>query len=121
MQKSFLKDNKKKLWLISALFDTQINLKRISKVIGAPELRFAQPELLISKLGVMPGSVTTFGIINNLEHDVTVILDKKIFGCDIIGLHPLKNNATVTLTPGDLQKFVNACGNPLIIMDFEAL
>lgn len=115
----FLKDDNKKFWLVSALFDTKIGLKDLSKIINAPGLRFAQPELLEKYLGVIPGSVTPLALINDKNHEVNIVFDKKIFDNDICGVHPLRNNATTVISPNDLEKFVNKLGNNLKIISFD--
>jgi len=117
----FLKDDKKQFWLISALRDTKINLRALSKVISAKNLRFAQPELLREHLGVGPGSVTWFALVNNPKNTVKAILDKKIFEHDRVGFHPLENNATTVVAPGDLLTFVDSLGHEYKIFDFSSL
>ena len=81
----FLKDSKKNFWLVVALFDTQIRLKDLSKIIHAPELRFADENLLQSYLGVTPGSATPFGLINDKNHVVNVVLDQNLFEHKTLG------------------------------------
>ncbi len=115
----FLKDKKKRFWLITALFDTAIRLKDVAKKLSAPELRFANEQELMRYLKVTPGSVTPLALINDTHHEVSVVLDSCIFEQTQIGCHPLENNATTVLMPQDLQKFVAALGNPLIIMNFD--
>jgi Ala-tRNA(Pro) deacylase len=117
----FLKDSKKRLWLIVALDNTKIELKKVSKEINAPELRFADSQLLLECLRVKPGSVTPFGLINDINHEVTVILDSKLFEHNLAGFHPLENSATVTISPQDLERFIYSCGNKLIVFDFVNL
>jgi Ala-tRNA(Pro) deacylase len=117
----FLKDSKKRLYLLVALADTPIALKILSKTIGAPELRFTDAQLLQDTLGVQPGSVTPFGLINDLEHKVTVILDTELFTQSLLNFHPLSNDATVTITPGDLKKFIASCGNNSMVYNFREL
>jgi len=117
----FLKDDKKQLWLIVAIGDTKIDLKATAKLIGAPGLRFANDEMLMQYLGVLPGSVTPFGLLNDVTRAVHVILDDNLFHHDIVDFHPLKNDATLVLHPEDLQKFISACGNPVITVDFGQL
>ncbi len=117
----FLKDSKKGLWLVTACADTNINLKNLSKALQAPELRFANEELLMRSLGVMPGSVSTFGIINDHDHSVNVVLDKKLFNHKEIALHPLENTSTLLITPDDLMVFIQKCANPFRVLDFETL
>src|ERR1700721_1076211 len=61
----FLKDAKGQLWLVSALQDARIDLKALPRAIGAARLSFGSAELMHETLGVAPGSVTAFGLIND--------------------------------------------------------
>lgn len=115
----FLKDDTRQLWLITALWDTKIDLKQLSKVFMAPKLRFADAHLLKAHLGLEPGSVTPFGIINDSGHTVRVILEKALFSHEVINVHPLTNDATTSLAPQDLEKFILSLGNSLQIIDFS--
>jgi Ala-tRNA(Pro) deacylase len=117
----FLKDDKKNLYLITALADTSIKLKEVSKFLSAPGLRFANEELLMQHLGLLPGSVTPFGIINDTNHQVKVVLDAAIFSVDHVALHPLENSATLLIKPDDLKRFIDHCGNTCITVDFNAI
>jgi len=102
----FLKDKKKRYYLVSALYETKIDLKSLAKHLEAPELRFARAEELEAVLGVTPGSVTTFALINDQRHQVNVVLDPGIFAYTSIGLHPLRNDMTTVIAPPDLEKFL---------------
>ena len=114
----FLKDSKNRLWLLVAMADTKIELKKLSKALHAPELRFANAELLKNYLGVEPGAVTPFGLISDKDHFVRVILDAALFNQELISFHPLTNDATLTITPEDLKRFIESCGNEIIIHSF---
>lgn len=114
----FLKDNKKHFWLIVACANTKIELKKISKQLSVPELRFARTDLLMEHLGVLPGSVTPLALINNTSKNITIIFDEKLQQYPLVGFHPLENNATVVLALDDLIKFIQGCGNSIIFMDF---
>lgn len=107
----FLKDKKNRLFLVVALFQTTVVIKELAKAFSAPELRFAPPEMLMNILGVAPGSVTPFGLINDTGHCTTVILDKDLLAHELIGIHPLINNATTLISPTDLIVFIESCGN----------
>ena len=72
----FLKDAKGQLWLVSALGETRIDLKVLHRTIGSARLSFGPAELMIETLGVAPGSVTVFGMINDREHRVRLVLDR---------------------------------------------
>ncbi len=107
----FLKDKKGALWLVVCLEDAVIDLKGLPALIGAARISFGKAELLGEVLGVEPGSVTPFALINDTDHKVNVVLDKKMMAHDVVSYHPLINTATVTLTPDDLLKFISACGH----------
>lgn len=106
----FLKDDKKRYWIISALQETKIDLKAVAKTLDAKGLRFAQPELLREYLGVEPGSVTIYALINDVKKKVFPILDQKIFDAEVTCFHPLKNDATTVIASNDLIKFIEALG-----------
>ena len=82
----------------------------LAKTWEAPELRFARPDELETILGVKPGSVTLFALINDKEHVVQPILDNAIFTQERIGLHPLRNDKTTLVTPQDAKKFAESLG-----------
>ncbi len=115
----FLKDRKKKLYLIVAINDTRVELKTIGNVLEAKELRFADATLLMNHLGVEPGSVTPLALINDPEHKVQLILDATILTQDFIQIHPLQNSATVAMTPADLMKFLGLMDRSYIVYDFN--
>jgi Ala-tRNA(Pro) deacylase len=112
----FLKDKKKHYYLLSALYDTKIELKVLAKTWNAPELRFARPDELETILGVKPGSVTLFALLNDKDHLVQVILDNAIFAQERIGLHPLRNDKTTLVTPQDAKKFAEILGYKIWIL-----
>lgn len=114
----FLKDDQKKLYLISAAYNTQINLKEVGKNLGFKGLRFADATLLMNHLHVEPGSVTPLALINDQEQQVQVILDAQLFKQEHLQVHPLKNDATVVITPADLMIFLNLINRPCVIYDF---
>lgn len=114
----FLKDSKKKLYHIVATHITRIDLKRVNKTIEAKELRFADATLLMQHLGVEPGSVTPLALINDTEQSVQAIIDAEILKQEYIQVHPLKNDATVVITPADLLSFFASIHRPYLVYDF---
>jgi Ala-tRNA(Pro) deacylase len=62
-------------------------------------------------LGVQPGSVTPFGLLNDEKHSVTVLIDKTVLKHNSVGIHPLSNDATTLIAPNDLVRFIESCGN----------
>ncbi len=117
----FLKDAKDQLWLVSALGETQIDLKRLPAVIGAARLSFGSPGLMLQTLGVTPGSVTLFGLANDAERRVRLVLDHALMAHEIVNFHPLTNAATTALSRRDMLRFLEALGVEPVIVDFEAL
>ena len=106
----FLRDRKKRLHLVVTLADKPLNLKELGGQIDAKGLHFGKPELLEAVLGVTPGSVTPFGVINAVDHDITVVLDEEMLDEETLNFHPLTNSATTTLSADDLLRFVRHCG-----------
>lgn len=112
----FCKDEKGVLWLIVALEDAVIDLRAAPAKIGSRRLSFGKPELLLDVLGIEPGSVTPFSLINDTSNRVNVILDEAMMKLNLLNFHPLKNDATTTITAPDLLTFIAACGhNPRIV------
>jgi Ala-tRNA(Pro) deacylase len=107
----FCKDEKGVLWLIVALEDAVINLKAAPAKIGSKRLTFGKPDLLMEILGVEPGSVTPFGLINDTEAKVNVILDEAMMRHSVLNYHPLRNDATTSIASDDLLTFIKACGH----------
>lgn len=114
----FLKDSKKRVYLVVALATTKIQLKHLSKILSAPELRFADESLLKQHLDVSPGSVTPLALVNDHVHEIIVILDENIFDEKVVAVHPLINTKTVLIASDDLLKFIRYQGNPIIIVNF---
>jgi Ala-tRNA(Pro) deacylase len=117
----FLKDAKGQLWLVSALQDTRIDLKALPKTIGAAKLSFGSAELLEATLGVTPGSVTAFGLINDADRRVRFVLDARLAEADPVNFHPLVNTATTAVSQGGFRAFLTALGIEPLIVDFETL
>ncbi|XBQ17024.1 MAG: YbaK/EbsC family protein [Oceanicaulis sp.] len=117
----FLKDKKGALVLLSALQSTEIALNQLHRVIGTARLSFGKPELLGETLGVQPGSVTAFAIVNDPNKRVRFILDAALMAHETVNFHPLKNDATTAVSSADLLKFVRALGREPEILDFSAL
>jgi Ala-tRNA(Pro) deacylase len=104
----FLKDAKGQLWLVSAPFERQIDLKALPAKIGSKRLSFGNPTLLMETLGVIPGAVTPFAPINDTARRVRVVLDAWMMGETSLNCHPLANDATTSIAPNDLIKFLTA-------------
>jgi Ala-tRNA(Pro) deacylase len=112
----FLKDAKGRLFLVIAHAETRVDLKRLPALIGSARLSFGRPELLMEALGVTPGSVTAFAVMNDEQRRVGVVLDKALMGFGTINCHPLVNSATTSIARDDLLRFIRACGHEPTIL-----
>jgi Ala-tRNA(Pro) deacylase len=91
-------------------------LARLEKALAAPRFSFARPELLHEVLELTPGSVTPFGLINDRQRRVTVVLDQQMLDTEWVNVHPLHNAASTTLRSADLLRFVRTLGyEPIIV------
>jgi Ala-tRNA(Pro) deacylase len=108
----FLKDKKGKLFLVTAVESTAIDLKRLHEIIGGSgRLSFGSADQLLAHLGVTPGSVTAFAVINDTAGAVTMILDERLEACGRINCHPLVNTMTTGVSYADLLAFLAATGH----------
>jgi len=114
----FLKDAKGRLWLVSALQDTRIDLKALPAVIGSAKLSFGSPELMLETLGVTPGSVTAFALMNDTSRRVTFVLDKALLAREPLNFHPLINTATTAVSAEGFLRFLDAIEVTPVLVDF---
>lgn len=116
----FLCDKTNQFWLVVMPYHLKLNIRKLATLIEAPELQFAKPEQLLQYLGITPGSVTPLALINDLKHEVQIILDETLMAEGLIQIHPLRNDMTVTIKPNDLIKFIESCSNQYKIMNLES-
>lgn len=117
----FLKDAKGQIWLICALGETGIDLKRLPTIIGSARLSFGSAELLYDVLGVKPGSVTPFALINDFARRVRLVLDAALLRSEPVNFHPLTNTATTAISQAGLRRFLKAVDITPLIIDFARL
>lgn len=113
----FFKDKKGALFLLVTLEDRRLDLKALGDLMGAARLSFASPERLMRHLGVVPGAVTPFALINDPAHEVKVVLDAEMMRSDLLNYHPLRNDMTTTIGSDDLLRFIAHCGHAPVILD----
>jgi Ala-tRNA(Pro) deacylase len=112
----FIKDRKGGIWLVVMPADKRADLGRLEKAVGAPHFSFARPDVLEEVLALTPGSVTPFGLINDVQRRVTVILDQEMLDSEWVNFHPLHNAASTTLRSSDLLRFVRTLGyEPIVV------
>ena len=107
----FLRNKKEEMWLVVAIEDRAIDLKRLGEVLGAGRLSFGSPERLRKYLGVEPGSVTPFSVINDTDRKVRLVLDRGLGDGGPINAHPLTNTMTSAIVLPDLLRFFEATGH----------
>ena len=115
----FLKCKKGTLWLVVAVESTPVNLKTLHTRLGCGRLSFGNAELLREVLGVEPGSVTPFAVINDTKGLVTVVLDQALMAFDRLNFHPLVNTATSGISADGLLAFLADCKHPPQILAID--
>ena len=111
----FLTDAGGRMVLVVAKDDTRVDLKALAKRLATGRFSFGKPDRLEAVLGVTPGSVTPFALINASAANVAVVVDQAILDFAEVNCHPLENTATTRLATADLIRFIEACGHePLI-------
>jgi Ala-tRNA(Pro) deacylase len=114
----FLRNKKGNIhYLIIADSEKQIDLKSLSKQIGSTGLSFASEERLYKHLGLKTGAVSPFGLINDIEKNVIVLIDKKLTDKSIVNFHPIVNTATIGVSYVDLERFIRWHENKFIYID----
>lgn len=117
----FMKDKDGVIVLISAWADSRLKLNQLHKKIGTRRLSFASADLMVECLGVEPGSVTAFALMNDTSHRVKFIADAALMGFDTVNFHPLVNTATTAISREGFHRFVEATGHSLTVVDFSDL
>ena len=113
----FLRNKKEEMWLVVAEEDKRIDLKTLGERLGAGKLSFGSADRLMRYLGVLPGAVTPFAIINDKDRKVQVVLDQDLMKFETVNGHPLVNTMTTALSPQDLLKFLRAEGHEPLVLD----
>jgi Ala-tRNA(Pro) deacylase len=114
----FLRNKKEEMWLVVALEDRAIDLKRLGEVLGAGRLSFGSADRLKRTLGVEPGSVTPLSLVNDEARAVQLVVDRDVADGGPVNAHPLVNTMTTALAPADLLRFFDATGHTPRWLDF---
>lgn len=108
----FLKDKDGRMVLVIAKEDTSVDLKALAKRLGFGRFSFGKPELLLAVLGIEPGSVTPFALINDTSRQLSaVVVDEALMDFAEVNCHPLINSATTRIATKELLRFIEACGH----------
>ena len=115
----FLKNKKNNFFLFSCQESTIVDLKLLKKALNLGNISFARDLYLKNILGVKPGSVTPFGLINDQNNNIKFFLDKKILYHKKVNFHPLVNTSTVSLDTKDFLLFMKKNNKLVNIFNFD--
>jgi Ala-tRNA(Pro) deacylase len=118
----FLRNKKEEMWLVTVEESKRVDLKSLGEKLtgatgGAAKLSFGSPDRLMTYLGVIPGAVTPFAVINDKGKAVRMVLDQDLMVFDTVHAHPLVNFKATALSPKDLMRFLEAEGHAPQVMD----
>lgn len=117
----FVRDKKDNYFLLTVGEEAEVDLKQVHHVIGASgRVSFGKPEKMLDYLGVTPGAVTAFGIVNDTQGAVKIVFDEALMRHDVINAHPLTNEATTSIARDDLLRFVKATGHEPLVLKLSA-
>lgn len=117
----FMKDKRGQLVLISAHAESQLPLNQLHKLVGAQRLSFTDAPLLWDALGVTPGSVTAFALMNDTKGAVKFVADEALLAFETLNFHPLRNDMTTSVSRADFLAFAQATGHTVNRVDFAKL
>lgn len=100
-------------YLLIVVHTTRVDLRAVASQIGDGKLSFGSPERLMAKLGVAPGAVSPFGLINDSARHVRVFIDRELKSAPRVSFHPNDNTVTIALAFADFERFLEHCGNPV--------
>jgi len=110
----FLRNQKgNRHYLVVLLHSKRADLRAVADQIGDGKLSFASPERLMAHLGLTPGSVSPFGLINDHAHAVRVVVDRDLRSAARVSFHPNINTRTYVIAAADFARFLEASGNPV--------
>jgi Ala-tRNA(Pro) deacylase len=110
----FLRNKKgSRHYLVVAEHSRDVDLRQLAAKIGEDRLSFGSPERLARHLGLTPGAVSPFGLLNDVEHHVRVVVDAALRAAPRVGFHPNVNTATIVIAEADFERFLEASGNPV--------
>ncbi len=113
----FLEDREGGLWLVVCRAEQPLRINALARLLGAPRMSFGKPERLAEVLGVVPGAVTPFALLEDRERRVRVVLDAGLMTMDPLNFHPLDNAATTSIRRRDFLRFLDSLGYRPEIVD----
>jgi Ala-tRNA(Pro) deacylase len=104
-------------FLVVVGYETAVNLKALTALLGVNKLGFASPQRLQRYLGVEPGAVSLLGLVNDSDHDVELIIDRSLWHAEAICCHPLVNSSTLVIQHHGLTRFLEITGHTAQVLD----
>ncbi len=116
----FLRDEKKKVYFLCILpAAKRADLKQIAKIAGEKRISFANANMLLELLGLTPGAVSPFGLLNDRESCVKVLVDRDVWEADRVSFHPNRNTASLELTGEMFRRFLEELKNIRKVIDLS--
>jgi Ala-tRNA(Pro) deacylase len=116
----FLRNKKgDKHYLVVVGIDKRVDLKDLVKAVADDRLSFGSPERLLAELGLTPGSVSPFGLLNDEDGSVRVLIDEDLRGAERLMFHPNINTATVVVSWADLERFLSTRRNSVRLVSLR--
>ncbi len=100
-----------RVWMVIMRGDERLDMKRLASDLGVKKLTFVRPEQVESYIGVKPGSVSLFGLLNDAENKIEVIIDERLMSEHELGFHPNDNTATIFISPKDIDRIIAKTGH----------
>ena len=107
----FLRDDKRRFYLVMTACEKRLDFKQLGKVLGTSKLHFGDEASLLAFLGVTPGAVSVLGLINDPDQKIELVVDSAIWDGAFFLCHPLVNTATLVLAQVDLRRFFALTGH----------
>ena len=118
----FLRDAKgSRHFLVIVKGEKRVNLKALPDLLNSSRLRFGSPDRLKKHLGVDPGSVSLFAVINDIDKAVELIIDTDLWKSDAFQFHPLINTSTLVISRDNIKRFLDKTGLSAQILDVPEL
>ena len=114
----FVRDRKGVMWLVVCREDRRVDLAALAQELGCGRLSFGSPDRLMRYLGVIPGAVTPFAVINDRSGRVGVAMDRGMVAHAPWNFHPLDNAMTTAIEPADMVRFLEAQGHAPLWIGF---
>lgn len=114
----FLCNKKKTAYYLVIMDDAKrLDMEKLAELVGEKRLSFGSPERLMEKMGLIPGIVSVFGLLNNTDHDINVYLDNEMLSEKYISFSPNDSTKTIFISIEDMYKFLLVLGYEYTILE----